>query len=438
MNDKRKTTSTSGKNIIEWGSFFCYDDFMVSAWRISAARVGTSWVYYALTFGGALFNGAIGPLLVLYLLSQRLTPVEIGILFSIRQITIMIFEYPTGLIADRFGRKRSLLVSYGLMAFLLPLWAVFVSFPHLILLSLLWGVAYTFQSGAKDAQMIRQLDLADNEPGRTSTFAHISQFGNLGAVVGGAIAIVLAVTALRWLWFGSALLYLALFLLALLFLDDAAGGSPDTKNRPRAALLPSALKNLHFVWRVQPIRYLIILSFVLSTVASAFTLIYPLIFKLQFHFPDYAFGALGIASALIGIAGIGMTKRAALRVGHHQLLRSLSYCLILALFLFGLSGITPLLLVAFFAIGMILHGWTPVYQSLLNRYLPESSRAGLLSLVSSVGLAGMALGGLVGGYLSSIMRPQLVLVLSGLFLLVGVILQRIFQKDRERENGAIV
>ncbi len=401
---------------------------MIIAWRTSTPREDASRIYYILTFGGALFNGAIGPLFVLYLLTQRLTPAEIGILFSVQQAAIMLFEYPTGLIADRFGRQRSLLISYGLMALLLPWWAVFVSFPHLIILSLLWGIAYTFQSGAKEALMINQLDLINDEHRRTSTFAHISQIGNVGAVVGGAVAIVLAVTSLRWLWFGGAVLYGVLFLLALFFLHGVSRHALQTTRYRDTAFIYTALKNLRSAWRVQPIRYLVILSFVFSAVASAFTLIYPIIFKLQFHFPDYIFGVLGIATSLIGIIGIGIAKRVALRFGHHQLLLYFSYFLILALFLFGLSGITPLLLAAFFAISMIIHGWTPVYQSLLNRYLPESSRAGLLSFVSSVGLAGMAFGGFMGGYLSSMVRPQLVLVLSGCFLLVGVILQRCFQR----------
>ena len=52
------------------------------------------------------------PYLYIYLLSLNIDLFHIGILFSIREIIIYIFEIPSGIIADEYGKKKELMICF--------------------------------------------------------------------------------------------------------------------------------------------------------------------------------------------------------------------------------------------------------------------------------------------------------------------------------------
>ncbi len=83
--------------------------------------------------------------------SQALSPVQIGLYFSVLYGTQLIAEVPTGAFADKYGRKRSALVgSFLLIA--TPLIMYFGhSFPAYMLCGLISGVGMAFTSGSLDA-----------------------------------------------------------------------------------------------------------------------------------------------------------------------------------------------------------------------------------------------------------------------------------------------
>lgn len=47
------------------------------------------------------------PFLLLYLIQSGLSLFQIGLLYSIREATMYIFEIPSGVIADRYGKKMN-------------------------------------------------------------------------------------------------------------------------------------------------------------------------------------------------------------------------------------------------------------------------------------------------------------------------------------------
>src|SRR5665811_577021 len=49
---------------------------------------------------------------ILYLVEKGMSFTQIGILYAVREITINIFEIPSGIAADTFGRKNSLVGSF--------------------------------------------------------------------------------------------------------------------------------------------------------------------------------------------------------------------------------------------------------------------------------------------------------------------------------------
>ena len=51
--------------------------------------------------------------IILFFVDKGMSFLQIGILYSFKEITINILEMPTGVIADSFGRRRSMIFSFG-------------------------------------------------------------------------------------------------------------------------------------------------------------------------------------------------------------------------------------------------------------------------------------------------------------------------------------
>ena len=50
--------------------------------------------------------------LIIYMLSHDMNLFKIGILFAVREAIIYIFEIPSGVLADRFGKKNELVLCF--------------------------------------------------------------------------------------------------------------------------------------------------------------------------------------------------------------------------------------------------------------------------------------------------------------------------------------
>lgn len=90
-------------------------------------------------------------LFMVYLLAQGLSSKELGILQALLFWTSFIFEVPTGIVADRFGRKTSVLLGYGALAVTFTLLSSVTTFTSGLMTFFLWGIAFAFVSGANSA-----------------------------------------------------------------------------------------------------------------------------------------------------------------------------------------------------------------------------------------------------------------------------------------------
>lgn len=109
-------------------------------------------VYLILQAAGALLFSLIFTVDMVYQVTVvGLTPLQLVLMGTILEVTIFLFELPTGIIADLRGRRLSIILGYVIMG------AGFVvegSLPFLwsvALAQVLWGLGYAFTSGATEA-----------------------------------------------------------------------------------------------------------------------------------------------------------------------------------------------------------------------------------------------------------------------------------------------
>jgi DHA3 family tetracycline resistance protein-like MFS transporter len=134
-------------------------------------------LYYGLTF---VLRMPTWVVMAVYLVRDlQLTPLQLVLMGTAMEAAVFLFEVPTGVVADTYSRRLSLIIGYLGMGFAW-LAVAFVSAPWLaIALWALWGISYTFTSGAEEAWVADEIG-ADNVP---RVFLRAARVGQAGAIV---------------------------------------------------------------------------------------------------------------------------------------------------------------------------------------------------------------------------------------------------------------
>ena len=101
------------------------------------------------------------PIWVLFFLSKGFTLLEVAFINSFFWGSIVVFEIPTGYIADYFGRKISLILSYFTQALGIGLFVISHDTFTLILSSIIWGIGITMSSGAETAWLYDEIQFSE-------------------------------------------------------------------------------------------------------------------------------------------------------------------------------------------------------------------------------------------------------------------------------------
>jgi len=133
----------------------------------------------------------LGPILVLFLVAKGLSFTEIMVLQSISAIAVVLFEVPTGAVADKIGRKESLLLGSLLWAISLGIYVVGNSFTMFMLAEVIFSLGATFKSGADNALIYDSLKVMGREKefqsieGKARSFALYAQA--IGSIIAGFV-----------------------------------------------------------------------------------------------------------------------------------------------------------------------------------------------------------------------------------------------------------
>jgi MFS family permease len=141
--------------------------------------------YFYSTFAELLI---VGPVLVLFLTAKGLSFTEIMLLQSVSAVSIFLFEVPTGALADRIGRKYSVMLGAFLWAVGLQLYIVGNSFIVFMLSEITFSLGSAFKSGADSALIYDSLKLL----GREKEFSKIEGKARSYALYAQAIGSVLS------------------------------------------------------------------------------------------------------------------------------------------------------------------------------------------------------------------------------------------------------
>ena len=90
-----------------------------------------------------------------------LTPVQLILVGTALEISAFVFEVPTGIVADVYSRRLSIIIGYVLMGVGFLVEGLFPAFIPILLAQIIWGLGYTFTSGATQAWITDEIGEED-------------------------------------------------------------------------------------------------------------------------------------------------------------------------------------------------------------------------------------------------------------------------------------
>jgi MFS family permease len=333
---------------------------------------------------------------VLYLQSRGLSYTEIGLLSTVYCVTVMLFEVPTGALADHFGRRRAMAAGSLMMAAGCLVDYFGRSFIAFAAGDGLLALGMTLTSGADSAYLFDLLRHAD----RDTDYRRLEGSATAAKLVGTALALLcggwVAQRNLPLTYAASAAVCLVSALVALLLseprLRGGAGGSTDSADSPlpaidvtqplrRGWLWPLIRSAIDLVGRERRLRFAIGFSVLVFTLLREGMYLYPIYLKTA----GFKVGTIGLLLAALTLLGAWSAHRVEtirLLLGERRLLIGLPVLMALTYLAMGrwFAGWGVLLLM----VQMLINGiYSPLSKELLNREIRDSSqRATVLSMES--------------------------------------------------------
>ena len=351
--------------------------------------------YLILTLLSTLSASFIWGVNTLFLLDAGLNNAEAFAANAFFTAGMVLFEVPTGVVADTWGRRASyllgavtLLVSTVLYLFMwetgAPFWAWAAGSAFI-------GLGFTFFSGAVEAWLVDALNASGFTDDLESVFARGQTVAG-AAMLTGSIAGGFA--AQHWdlgVPYILRAVMLVLTLVAALVLMHDVGFEPKHGDGLIAEMRNIVRASIDGGWRNRPVRWLMLAApFTAGVGIFAFYAMQP--YLLQLYGDETAFGVAGLAAAIVAAAQIGggllvpVVRRHFARRTH-------------ALLFFGAMstaamvtvGLTDSFYVAIAAIviwALAFAAAGPMRQAFINGLIPSEQRATVLSFDSLMGSAG--------------------------------------------------
>lgn len=351
--------------------------------------------YLTLTLLTTLAASFIWGINTIFLLDAGLNNAEAFAANAFFTAGMVIFEIPTGVIADTRGRQFSyvlgaatLLVSTLLY---LVMWQVHAPLWGWAIASIMLGLGFTFFSGATEAWLVDALKATGFQGHLDHIFSRAQTVGGaamlVGTVAGGAIA---QVTNLGVPYIIRAVMLGVTMLVALRFMRDI-GFTPERGASPVKAVRNVLRGSIDGGLRNPPVRWLMLAApFTAGAGIYVFYAAQP--YLLQLYGDPTAYSIAGLAAAIV--AGVQIIGGLAVPYVRRLFGRRTDALLIgglLGIGLLALLGLTPTFVVAL----ILLAGWSfifattqPLRSAFLNGLIPSEQRATVLSFDSLMGSAG--------------------------------------------------
>ena len=386
-------------------------------------------VYLLFSGATALFSTLVFTLNLVYQATVvGLSPLQLVLVGTVLEATCFLFEVPTGIVADLYSRRLSIIIGFVLIGAGFILEGSVPTFAAVLTTQVLWGLGYTFTSGATEAWITDEVGEHQMAP----VFLRATRAGLLGTVIGIMLSGSLGLISIQLPIVLGGVGYITLALVLLLVMPERNFHRTPPGDRSTFQQMTATFRDGVALARSREIvRTLLLVSLVAGLASEAFDRLWVVHLLDSFTFPEIfgtrnpvvLFALLALAGTLLSLVASASIERVSPGTISHlhptRLMTGLAGLEVFAIVTFVLAGVAGNLWLAVGALWLKSICGTlsyPISAAWMNRNLESRTRATVLSMGGQANAIGQVAGGPALGWIGSAISVPAALIGSAVVL----------------------
>ena len=338
----------------------------------------------------------------------HLNPLQLILVGTTLELACFIFEIPTGIVADVYSRKLSIVIGGVLTGVGFILEGSISSFVFVLVAQIVWGLGSTFISGSLEAW------IAEEEKNKDLDEIYIkgAQAGQIGAFIGIVLSTVIANFSVRLPIIVSGVLFIILALFLWLYMPEnnfkpSAPGDLNTFKK----MVYTFKSGLKFVKSKSIIMILLAVTLFYGLSSEGYDRLSNAHFLQDTTLPKLGnlssvtwfgiFGILGMILSFIVMHFMAKNLKNEDNRKNGKLLLCINILYISSMLIFALTRNFSLMLIAYLATNTFRIINEPIFSAWLNGHIDDNSRATVLSINGQMNSLGQILGGPIIGIIAT-------------------------------------
>ncbi len=393
-------------------------------------KLGAVPVYLFLIGGGSFFFTLVTTVNLIYQVQvAHLNPLQLVLVGTVLEAAAFLFEVPTGIVADVYSRRLSIIIGVFLLGVGLALQGVIPKFGIILLAQVVWGIGYTFTSGATEAWLTDEVGV-DRAGG---LFLRGSQLDLIGSIVAIVIATAIGNFSLRAPILLGGGLYLVMGIV-LLFIMPEHGFTPTPRDERTSwqVMGTQAKSGLSLVRRSHVLLTILGIVAIAGAATESYDRLSTAHFLTNFTFPTFGgwkpvvwLGIFSIIGQFLNIGVFEVVRRRLNTSNHRAVARTLTLStalLVVCYLAFALAGNLAFAVIASIGVRMFRDINSPLQTAWINQHVDSRVRATVISISSQADAIGQIAGGPVVGYVGVLASVRAALVVGGCILSPALLL----------------
>jgi len=376
-------------------------------------------------FTGVIFSVVFAANQLYRVQTVGLNPLQLVLVGTVLEATSFIFEIPTGIVADVYSRRLSVIIGTFLFGIGFLVEASLPVFGIILLAQVIWGTAWTFISGAHSAWIADEVGVDNVGP----VYLRSSQFHKIGNLIGIPLFVVLGNISYRVPIIVGGVMFLLIGIFRWLTMPETGFQRTPKEERETWKEMVTTFRSGINLARAKPIlmTFAVIAIFV-GLYSEGYDRLSEAHFIGQFTFPELPWGGdlivswfalMRVVGLFLGLGATELVKRRLDTADNIKISRALQgiYGLIsLGLLAFAWSRNFYLAILAALLIDTSRGLTGPLVDTWINKHIDSKVRATMLSMTSQLDALGQMVGGPIIGVLGNLRSIRAALTGSAIML----------------------
>jgi DHA3 family tetracycline resistance protein-like MFS transporter len=353
----------------------------------------------------------------------HLNPLQLVLVGTVLEATVFVLEIPTGIVADMYSRRLSVVIGMILVGLGFVLEGSVPRWETILLAQVLWGTGYTFTSGAMEAWISDEI--GEHKAGRA--FLRASQVGQAGDLIGIPISVALAGLSLQApiILGGLLISALGLFLLALMP-ERGFSPSPHAKRRTKEHMAETFHRGLSMIRRRPALLTILSAIAVYGAFTEGFDRLWTPHLLTNFALPTFGafepvawFGVIRAAGVVLALVATEIVRRRVDTTSHVSLAHAsmvINGLLMVCIVTFGAATDFVVALLVLLAIQPLRRMIGPIQTAWVNQGLDSQVRATVISMSAQADALGQIIGGPILGMIATLSTTRVEMIAAGVTL----------------------